>query len=91
MLHIVKNKSLSLPLIGVFFLLSFQLVAGDLTVMKYGYGKRGFNGTDYEKAEVHFLNEKYDEYTVFDFKKYIKTQNLMPILAFRLNKRTMMF
>lgn len=72
MLHIVKNKSLRLPLIGVFFLLSFQLVAGDLTVMKYGYGKRGFNGTDYEKAEVHFLNEKYDEYTVFDFKKIYK-------------------
>ncbi|SUW65139.1 Uncharacterised protein [Buttiauxella agrestis] len=74
MLHIVKNKSLRLLLIGVFFLLSFQLVAGDLTVMKYGYGKRGFNGTEYEKAEVHFLTEKHDEYTVFDFKKLYKNK-----------------
>jgi len=50
------------------------LVAGDLTVMKYGYGKRGFNGKEYEKAEVHLLNERFDENTIFDFKKAYKNK-----------------
>lgn len=54
-------------------LVSFQTTANDLIIMKYGYGKRGWNGSKYEKASIYPLSDKYFHYSVSDIKnKHIK-------------------
>ncbi|RJT18785.1 hypothetical protein [Buttiauxella izardii] len=69
MLHSIHNNLLKISIVSLFFFISFQSIAGDLTVMKYGYGKRGLVGTEYERAEIHLLSEKSYRHSIFDSKK----------------------
>ncbi len=50
----------------IFSLISFQANANDLTVMKYEYGRRGWDGEKYEAANIYPLPEQYPRYLVSD-------------------------
>lgn len=53
-------------LLITFTLHSLHLVAGDLTVMEYGYGKREWIDNKYNSAEIHPLFTRYPPYSIFD-------------------------
>lgn len=66
MLKFLKKSLLKIILITLF---SFQSMAGDLTIVENGYGKRGWDVTKYENIKVHPLSKYYGHYFTSDFKR----------------------
>lgn len=57
-------------------IVSFQTTANNLNVMKYEYGKRGWDGSKYEKANIHQLSNKYISYSISDLENTNTKRNL---------------
>ncbi|MCU6177094.1 hypothetical protein [Citrobacter cronae] len=61
------SKYLFIKILILCIIVSFQTEANNLIIMKYEYGKRGWDGTKYEQASIHPLSNKYFRYSTSDF------------------------
>ncbi|EMV7407032.1 TPA: hypothetical protein ACJJXJ_004605 [Enterobacter soli] len=82
-----SNCFLSIKTFVFCIFVSFQTTANDLNIMKYEYGKRGWDGTKYEKASIYPLSDKYFRHSTSDIEN-INTKKILNVsLELLLNKK----
>lgn len=82
-----SNYFFSIKIFIFCILVSFQTAANDLIIIKHEYGKRGWDGTKYEKASIYPLSDKYFHYSASDIENISTKKNLNITLDLFIKKK----